>query len=194
MAPAHPRRSRPAPPVASEPLLELDDIIPSPHFRERHERLIAAPAGAVWDALWQLRLEDLALSRALMRVRTFGGRLPMATEPFLERGPVPVLDSQAGRAVVAGGVLQPWKLRGGQRPPALDAAELRAFAEPGWVKTGYDFVVEDRGAGTHAATETRVQATDARTRVRFAINWAVVRPGSGLIRRDILRAVARAVE
>ena len=39
-----------------------------------------------------------------------------------------------------------------------------------------------------------MQATDTRTRVRFAIYWAIIRPGSGLIRRDMLGAVARAVE
>jgi hypothetical protein len=176
------------------PPLELDDIIPSPHFRERHERVIAAPAGAVWDALWRLRLDDLALSRTLMRVRAFGRDLPMVTEPFLERGPVPVLGFETGRAVVAGGALQPWKPFGGSRPPALDAAGLRALDEPGWVKVGVDFVVGERGASTVLTTETRVVATDRRTRVLFGVYWALIRVGSGLIRRDMLRAVARAAE
>ena len=42
--------------------------------------------------------------------------------------------------------------------------------------------------------ETRIEATDGRTRARFGLYWAVIRLGSGLIRRDMLRAVARAVE
>ncbi len=43
-------------------------------------------------------------------------------------------------------------------------------------------------------TETRVMATDARTRLRFAGYWLLIRAGSGLIRRDILRAVAQRAE
>lgn len=176
------------------PPLELDDIIPAPHFREHHERLIAAPAGAVWQALWNLRLGDLALSRTLMRLRALGRQLPMVTEPFLENGPVPVLGAEPERAVVAGGALQPWRPSGGRRPPALDAAGLRDLAEPGWVKVGYDFVLEARGAATRLTTETRVAATDRRTRLLFGIYWTAIRPGSGLIRREMLRAVARAAE
>lgn len=194
MAPARRRRARPVASVASEPLLELDDIIPAPHFRERHERLIAAPAAAVWRALWELRLGDLALSRALMSVRTFGRRVPMISERFLEHGPVPVLGAEPGRFVVAGGLLQPWKVTGGRRSPALDAAGLRAFAAPGWVKVGFDFVLRADGERTLLSTETRVEATDARTRVLFGVYWTLIRLGSGLIRRDMLRAVARAAE
>ena len=107
---------------------------------------------------------------------------------------MPVLATEPNRAVVAGGVMQPWKLTGGEEPPALDAAALRAFAEPGWVKTGFDLVIEASGTGTRLTTETRVTATDARTRAPFGLYWLFIRAGSGLIRRDMLRAVARRAE
>jgi hypothetical protein len=118
----------------------------------------------------------------------------MVTGRFLEEGPVPVLISVEYRAVVAGGVLQPWKLFGGEAPPELDASGLRTFAEPGWVKVGMDFVLQPEGAGTRLQTETRVAATDTRTRMLFAGYWLIIRAGSGLIRRDILRAVAQRAE
>jgi hypothetical protein len=41
------------------------------------------------------------------------------------------------------------------------------------------------------STETRVSATDASTRARSGLYWKLIRVGSGLIRRDLLRAVAR---
>ena len=181
--------------------MTLDDLLPAPHFRERHERSIAAPPAAVWQALQELRLGDLALSRALMAVRLLPARLAGRSEAsrmvdgrLLEEGPVPVLAEEPRRAVVAGGVMQPWKLTGGEQPPALDAAALQAFAEPGWVKTGFDLVIEPDGTGTRLTTETRVTATDARTRARFGLYWLFIRAGSGLIRRDMLRAVARRAE
>jgi hypothetical protein len=183
------------------PMLTIDDLLPAPHFREHHERRIAAPPAAVWQAVQELRLGDLLLSRALMAIRLLPARLAgrreasrMVSGRLLEEGPVPVLAEAAGRAVVAGGVMQPWKLTGGEEPPALDAAGLQAFAEPGWVKTGFDLVVEPDGAGSRLTTETRVTATDPATRARFGLYWLFIRAGSGLIRRDMLRALARRAE
>jgi hypothetical protein len=175
----------------------LDDVIPAPHFSERHERRIAAPPEAVWLALHELRLADAPLARTLMDVRMLPARLlgrarpAMVTRPFLERGPVPVLASDRPRSVVAAGVLQPWKLRGGEQAPRLDAAQLRAFGEPGWVKVAVDFVLHPDGDHTRLSTETRVRATDRGTRLRFGAYWVVIRAGSGLIRREMLRLVAQ---
>ena len=182
-------------------MLTLDELLPAPHFRERHERRIAAPPAKVWPVLQDLRLRDVALSRVLMWIRLIPVRLAghpetqrMVAGRFLEEGPVPVLAQEAERALVAGGVMQPWKLSGGEDPPALDAAALQAFSAPGWVKVGFDLVLEPDGGGTRLTTETRVTATDARTRARFGLYWSVIRLGSGLIRRDMLRAVARRAE
>lgn len=178
----------------------LDDLLPDWHFREGHERRITASPVAVWSALQELRLGDLRLAGALMDLRSLPGRMlgaqrpAMVTGRFLEEGPVPVLHAQPGRAVVAGGVVQPWKLFGGDEPPELDGLALLAFDQPGWVKVGMDFVLEPDGGGTRLTTETRVQATDPATRRRFGRYWLVIRAGSGLIRRDLLRAVAQAAE
>ena len=151
--------------------------------------------------LQDLRLRDVALSRVLMRIRLIPVRLAghpeaqrMVAGRFLEEGPVPVLAADPGRSLVAGGVMQPWKLSGGEVPPDLDAAALQAFSAPGWVKVGFDLVLYPDGAGTRLTTETRITATDARTRARFGLYWSVIRLGSGLIRRDMLRAVARRAE
>ena len=51
-----------------------------------------------------------------------------------------------------------------------------------------------RARGTFLSTETRVVATDARTRRAFAAYWFLIRPGSGAIRRELLRVVARRSE
>ena len=178
--------------------MTLDDVIPAPHFSERHERRIAAPPEAVWAALHELRVGDSPVARTLMGVRTLPARLlgrrgrgPSTGRPFHEQGPVPVLASDPPRSVVAGGVMQPWKPAGGAEAPVLDAAALRAFADPGWVKCAVDFLLVPDGDGTRLSTETRVQATDRATRVRFGLYWLVIRAGSGLIRREMLRLVAQ---
>lgn len=176
--------------------LTLDDLMARPHFRESHELHIDARPAAVWAALHELRLVELPAARVLMDIRTFPARVlgrsrpRMVTARLLEDGPVPVLASNPGRSVVAGGAMQPWKLMGGSAPPVLDAAGLRAFDAPGWVKVGMDFVLEPDRQGTLLRTETRVLATDDRTRIRFGLYWLAIRAGSGVIRRDLLRQVA----
>ena len=60
---------------------------------------------------------------------------------------------------------------------------------------GYGNVIEAAAGGaTRLTTETRVLCADAGSRRRFRVYWAVVRPGSGLIRRMMLRAVRREAE
>ena len=171
-------------------MLTLDDVLPAPHFSERHACLIAAPPQAVWDALRDLRLGDLALSRTLIAVRglpmRLAGNAPRGHRSgrVLEDGPLPPPAASPPRAA----------LTGGYDGPALDARALRDFHEPGWTKAAFDFVLTPQDGGTRLATETRVTATDARTRVIFGLYWAAIRAGSGLIRRDLLRAVRRRAE
>jgi len=57
-----------------------------------------------------------------------------------------------------------------------------------------EFRFEPTPHGTLLSTETRVVATDARTRRAFAAYWFLIRPGSGAIRRELLQVVARRSE
>jgi hypothetical protein len=91
-------------------------------------------------------------------------------------------------------VLQAWRLTGGERPPDLDAAGVREFAEPGWVKIAMEFRLTPAVGGTHLSSETRVAATDPATRRRFNRYWLVVGPGSSATRWEVLTAVALKAE
>jgi len=58
-----------------------------------------------------------------------------------------------------------------------------------------NFRIEDASsAACTLTTETRVYATDASTRRRLALYWRMIYPGSALIRRMWLRAIARRAE
>jgi hypothetical protein len=66
------------------------------------------------------------------------------------------------------------------------------FQEPGYAKAVWDFTLAPIGDGaTRLATETRVWCADAASRRRFRLYWLVIRPFSGLIRRQMLRSIAR---
>jgi hypothetical protein len=86
-----------------------------------------------------------------------------------------------------------WRLRGDLR--RVDAPSFRGPQPPGTARVAWNFHVAKRQGGMcELSTETRVRCADAASRRRFRLYWLVVRPGSGLIRRMMLRSVRRAAE
>jgi hypothetical protein len=65
----------------------------------------------------------------------------------------------------------------------------------GVARAGWNFALNETEPGrTLLTTETRVACGDPATRRRFRIYWLFIRPGSGLIRRLMLRSIKRAAE
>jgi hypothetical protein len=89
------------------------------------------------------------------------------------------------------GLSRAWRLLGGLPPPRLDAAALRAWSQPGWIKVAMEFRLGPAPVGTVLSTETRILATDPRTRRSFAFYWFLIRASSAAIRREVSRVVAR---
>ena len=110
---------------------------------------------------------------------------------------VPVTDSvrlctrQTAPVIVA--VLALWQLRP-LRLPVGSIERFIAFQDEGWVKYLVSFELAEGPGGVLLTTETRGICTDPASRRRFSLYWAVIRHPIGLVRRDILRAVARAAE
>jgi hypothetical protein len=175
--------------------VDLDDVVPEFDHVTRQARVIDAPRTVVWEELHRLQVRSLPVTMLLGAVRALpvllaGKGRGGVSRPFLDVIPAPVLSSEPPSAVVFGGVLQAWRLTGGEEPPRLDAAGVRSFAEPGWVKIAMDFRLTPAMGGTHLSSETRVRATDDATRRRFDRYWLVVHPGSSAIRYEVLTAVA----
>jgi hypothetical protein len=175
--------------------VDLDDVLPNAHYVTRQARWIAAPPEVVWSALHEVKLSGLPVTVALSAVRFLPvvlsgkGFRHLHDRPFLEALPVPLLASSPPESVVFGGVLQAWRLSGGEESPDLDAEGLNRWVRPGWVKAVMDFRLTSIRGGTELSSETRVLATDPTTRRRFALYWTFVRPGSSAIRWEVLTAV-----
>jgi hypothetical protein len=177
-------------------MLTLDDLMPNPRHRMRHQRTVHAPPAVVWDELHQVTMSALPMSLALEAIRLLPARIAgrsvpaLAQSSFLDVAPIPVLLSDRPRTVISAGLSQAWRLLGGATPPELDAAELRSWTKPGWIKVGMDFRLETVPDGTLLRTETRIIPTDPKTGRAFATYWFLIRPGSAAIRRELLRTVA----
>lgn len=177
----------------------LERLVPEWDHHEVHHRWMPAPPERVWDAMWEIRVRDLTVATTLTRLR--GGPRAWRRDPA-EYADVPVMEAMAPRLLVAErpqelvlvdvaryAALHPVKHGRQQWEPQ----EFAGFAEPGWTKVGMNYRLQPRDGGTEVTTETRVVSTDPKTRRSFALYWTAVRVGSGMVRGDVLRAVAKAV-
>lgn len=166
----------------------IDSFLPEYDFRTAHSQWVAADTGTVWAALTTVRFDELVLTRPLVRIRGLGKRLPSGS--VFHNGPVTLLRVDDGVEAVGGAIAQSWSLKPAHK--TISGEEFFAgFGEPGWVKFVTDFRVVAEGTGTRLSTETRIKALDPRSKARFGLYWAGIRAFSGLVRRDVLAAVAR---
>lgn len=175
--------------IPTNPTTLLARALPEPEQRETHHRLVNAPIEAVWDALTRLSAADLPLSRTLMRLRPAGDTPP--SMPLLTSGPVPAQHLDAPHYAVGVKAHRPWS---GLSGPTIDL-DSAVSCQSGWVVTGTDFELYPVGAGrTLLSTQTRCIATDSGTRRAMRVYWTLIAPFSGLVRRELLRTIARHAE
>jgi hypothetical protein len=183
--------------------LLLDDIIPSFDASSRHTIWVAASPSDVYEAARQADLGRPFLVRVLMALRVVPAwvgtafrarRPPVATIPRQPVGRVrfTLIADKPGEEFVLGIMGRFWTLTGG----VVETSAERLWQPPaaGLAQGIWNFHMAPSGAGTMLSTETRVRCGDPATRQRFARYWRVIRPGSGLIRRSMLREIRRRAE
>ncbi|HXO22523.1 MAG TPA: hypothetical protein VOA87_21590 [Thermoanaerobaculia bacterium] len=181
------------------PRTELDRFAPAYQFNEVHSLIIAAPRERVYRAIKSVSADEILFFRLLTWIRRFGHPGPESILSAPERQPLLdvatrtsflLLAQEPNREIVVGAaVVTPpgWRPRRRATPE-----DFRTFRTPGFALAAMSFLVEDAGPGAaKVTTETRIYATDASARRRFAAYWRVIYPGSALIRRMWLRAIAK---
>lgn len=194
----------------TSPRTQLDQFLPAYQFSEFHSISIPATRQNVYRTLKAVTADDIFLYRTLVWVRRFGQPAPPsllnppANLPLLDvatqRGFLLLADvpgnSATSEIVLGTLVVAP----GGWHPSNPTPEGYKALANSG--KPGFAFVIMNFRLGdcvapqstkpcTLLTTETRIYATDAASRRRFGRYWRVIYPGSSLIRRMWLRAVAK---
>jgi hypothetical protein len=165
----------------------LDEWLRGHDFSERHQIVCRASPARTWRALHEADLADSRLARALLALRGMSPPGRLTLDALIARG-FAVLVEHPERELVMGLAGKFWKPSGGRI--ATDAAAFRGPIPPGTVRAAWNFLAEPRGDGsTVLHTETRIACADDAARRRFRAYWFVIRPGSGLIRRAILRAI-----
>ena len=179
----------------------LDAIVPVYQFDELHQIRVQASPARVFAAIKAVTASEIRLFRLLTWIRS--PSLPgtkrredildaPADKPILQVALASgflLLAEEPDREIVFGTLVCCGPA------PVRDAAGFIALDRPGYAKAVMNFTVRaETHASSHLTTQTRVFATDASSRRRFAVYWRLIYPGSALIRRMWLDAVKRRAE
>ena len=172
--------------------LELDDWLPDPAVRTRHQRRAAAAPDALWAAARELRLSETGTLGRLVRWRIPGTSPDQTFRGLLSEYPF-VLLAQGERWSMSGLCGRIWTLN--RDYPRLDGPEaFRDWNEPGTVRVLFAHWVEgdgERGSTIHS--EARVAPVDRAAELRLRSLWLVVGVFERLIGAESLAlAVAHA--
>jgi hypothetical protein len=186
------------------PSTRLDEFMPVYQFSEHHSVRVKAPKESVYSAMKAVSADEIAFFHTLVWIRRRGSSGPESIlnppvgQPILDvatRTGFIVLAEEPNHEIVLGtlvGAPPGWRLTGKPTP-----AGFKALHEPGFALAAINFrLVDDETEPgvTLLTTETRVYATDASSRARFARYWRLIYPGSALIRRMWLRAIVNRTE
>jgi hypothetical protein len=183
----------------------LDDWMPAFDAASRHTIDVHASAARTYDVARTIDLASPPLVKVLMgarvlpalAARAFSPRRPGASSTGRNidgpaRIPFTLLAESPGSEFVMGLAGRFWTPAGGIVP--CEAEAFKTLPPPGLAQAVWSFRVEPRAHGCEVTTETRVLCADADTRAHFLRYWRVVRFGSGMIRRSILREIRRQAE
>ncbi len=182
--------------------MSLKDWLPQYDFREYHQRVVRAAPDEVYRAIPGLDMRRSWLTISLLRLRELPWRLARldfrstgfghTLEDMLALGFI-ILQDEPPRELVFGLVGRFWGLN--PSIEKIDTTEFKSFDRPGHAKVAANFLVRPQGDGRClVSTETRILALDDAARRRFRCYWGLIRPFSGLIRREWLRIIKQQVE
>jgi hypothetical protein len=176
----------------------LDTIIPSYDKCSRHSIQVHANPAEVYEVARRADLGRPLLVRILMGIRAFPatlsglfghGRVTVERMSQKSIGPLSftLIAETPGQEFVLGIMGRFWTPTGGVVPSS--GGQFKQPPPPGLAQGVWNFRVMPSGAGTVLSTETRVRCSDPATRRQFGRYWLVIRLGSGLIRRSMLRQI-----
>jgi hypothetical protein len=177
---------------------KLDEWMPRWQVGERHVLKIAAPPAKVFAAIHEVRADEILLFRTLTAIRRCGGTGPESILNAPEEKPLLdvatqttfiLLEDEPPRELVVGTVIA--APRAARESGRLEPDLFRKTLPSGVVLATMNFLVTPaEDGGSTVATETRVSANSTAALRRFGIYWRLIHPGSDIIRRMWLRAIA----
>jgi hypothetical protein len=166
----------------------IDSLLPHCDFYERHSIVVRATPERAYDAILSADLAGSGVVRLLLTLRGMG-RKPKRTTLRFANG-FSVAAEERPREIVLGIEGPFWKPS--CKPHGVD--DFTTPVPPDVARAAWNFVVErEDDTRVRVTTQTRILCGE-NVRRKFGLYWLIIRPGSGLIRRMMLRAIRREAE
>jgi hypothetical protein len=169
----------------------IDEFLPNYDIRERRRIEVNAPIDITYATARRLDISEARLSMILFRLRGIPvGRFDIDS---FQRMRFILLGEKMNEELLLGLVGCFWTPTGELQ--RLDRDGYLKFNQPGYAKAAWNFSLTKRtDRSTFLETETRVYCMDEASRKRFRIYWFFIGGFSGVIRREILKAVKKKTE
>ena len=159
----------------------IDTLLPHCDFYERHSILVRATPERAYAAVRSADLGSSRLTRVLLAMRGITNK---------RRPPFAVAAEDPPREVVLGIEGPFWK----PHCHPYGVSDFTTPVPPDVARGAWNFFIERvDDERVRVTTETRVLCGENAKR-KFAVYWFFIRPGSGLIRRLMLRGIRREAE
>ena len=183
-------------------MMLLDDFLPTYRFSEFHHTIVSAPREKVYDAARGMDMRRSPLVSILLRLRELPHRLisvdfdtkglGYTLDDMIEAGFIMLAD-EPPREMVFGLVGRFWTLNFDIQD--LTPGEFKSFDKQGYAKVAANLAVYKIEPGRSlVTTETRINCLGQHARNSFRRYWTMIRPFSGLIRREWLRIIKLSAE
>jgi hypothetical protein len=169
----------------------IDKYLLSFHYSEKHSiKILSDPATISWR-LENLNFDQSKVIRFLFWLR--GMPANMLSVKGLTAGGFIELERDLNKEIVIGLAGQFWRPNGNLQK--FIPEQFVHFNQPDFLKAVWNFNIEHHNSNTCVlSTETRVYCTSEMSRKKFSRYWFFVKPFSGLIRMEMLRAIKKSSE
>ena len=168
----------------------IDEFLSEYDFVETHGISIDAGPADIYRAASETDFSESFIIRCLFWLR--GMSTEKVTLASLKTSRFEVLGEIPNREILLGLAGRFWTPNGDLKK--IDAESFKTFDTAGYAKAVWNFAVRSDGGATRLTTETRIRCLDAESRRSFGFYWMFIRPFSGLIRMEMLRAIKRRAE
>lgn len=161
----------------------IDKYLPQYTFSEYHETVVNSPIQNVYDVARDFDLSKSKLIKFLFRLRGLPTKR-MNVQDFIVDMGFTYLEENPPHENLTGFWMRPRI----EKIPSYE--DFVNDSVPSWVKVVWNFRFEEMGElKTKVSTETRILCVVPITKLTFGLYWTLVKPFSGLTRKEMLNII-----
>ncbi|MCB0284095.1 MAG: hypothetical protein H6627_12525 [Calditrichae bacterium] len=176
----------------------LDKYLFKYEKKEYHKIEINAGVDEIYRSVVNINLKESFIIKFLFKLRGLNrlfswkkSSTDIGLSGFTQNGFI-LLAEKTNRYIILGLAGKFWTPAGALKK--MPVSDFVNFNENGFAKAVWSFEISEKNGVNILETETRIHCPDRISRLKFSIYWTLIRPFSGLIRKEMLRIVKKSAE